>query len=90
MGVKLKRPETLEEGEKYLWQENTELAYDASPQQVTFVSYYPCPALVVIQDEEGKKCRCLRGEIFTRETTDQDRRLSALARVTANSNISGS
>jgi hypothetical protein len=86
MGVKLKRPETLEEGKRYLWQENARLANDGSFQRVTFVSYYPCPVFVIVLDEEGRKRRCLREEIFAPESASQDRRLLALA--TASSNLS--
>jgi hypothetical protein len=86
MEVKLKRPETLVEGKRYLWQENARSASGQSFHRVTFISYYPCPAFVIVLDEEGRKRRCLREEIFTRETTGQDRRLLALA--TANSNLS--
>ena len=88
MEVKPKRPETLVEGQRYLWQENAGSANGGSFQRVTFVSYYPCPAFVVVLDEEGRKRRCLREEIYTAESTSQDRRLSALARVRANSNLS--
>lgn len=83
MGAKLKRPETLEEGKEYLWQENTRSANGPSIQQVTFVSYHPCPAFVVVQDEEGKRWRCLREEIFTLETINQDRRFLALTTASA-------
>jgi hypothetical protein len=88
MEVKLKRPETLVEGQRYLWQENAGSANGGSFQRVTFVSYYPCSAFVIVLDEEGRKRRCLREEIFTPETTSQDRRLLALARVTASSSLS--
>jgi hypothetical protein len=86
MEVKLKHPETLEEGQRYLWQENTRSTNGGSFQRVTFVSYYPCPAFVIVLDEEGRKRRCLREEVFTPETASQDGRLLALAM--ANSNIS--
>jgi hypothetical protein len=88
MRVKLKRPETLVEGQRYLWQENARSANGGSFHRVTFVSYYPCPAFVIVLDEEGRKRRCLREEIFTPETTSQDRRLLSLARVRASSNLS--
>jgi hypothetical protein len=88
MEVKLKHPETLVEGKRYLWQENARSADGGSFQRVTFVSYYPCPAFVIVLDEEGRKRRCLREEILTPESTSQDRRLLTLDRATANSNLS--
>ena len=88
MEVNLKRPETLVEGKRYLWQENTRSANGGSFQRVTFVSYYPCPAFVIVLNEEGRKRRCLREELFTPESTSQDGRLLALARVTARSKLS--
>jgi hypothetical protein len=89
MEVKLKRPETLKEGQRYLWQENARSANGGSFQRVTFVSYYPCPAFVIVLDEEGRKRRCLREEIFiTPESTSQDRRLLVLATVNLNLSVS--
>jgi hypothetical protein len=86
MEVKLKRPKTLEEGKEYLLQENARSANGGSFQRMTFVSYYPCPAFVIVLDGEGTKRRCLREEIFTPESTSQDRRLLVLD--TANSDLS--
>lgn len=79
MEVNLKRPKTLKEGQGYPWQESTSAAIGPSRQQVTFVSYDPCPAFVIVRDEEGKRWRCPREVLFTLETIDQDGLFTALA-----------
>jgi hypothetical protein len=82
---KLSRPKTLVEGKRYLRREDAKSGRCPTFHPVVFISYCACPAFVIVREGEGRKWRCLREEIFTLETTGQDRRLLALARVTANS-----
>lgn len=79
MQVKLKRPKTLKDGQEYLWQENASSAGDPSSQRVTFVSYDPCPAFVIVRDEGGKRWRCPREVIFALESIDREGLFTALA-----------
>lgn len=60
----LTRPYTLERGKRYLRGENGKAGEGASLQPVIFVAYDPCPALVVVQNGDGRRWRCPRDEIF--------------------------
>jgi hypothetical protein len=73
----LSRPETLVEGERYVRREDTRPGLEPNFHPVTFISYCACPEFVIVQDEEGKKYRCLRGEIFTINLNDLFRALAA-------------
>jgi hypothetical protein len=66
----LSRPETLVEGGRYLRREDTRPGLEPILHGVTFVSYCACPEFVIVQDEEGKKYRCLRKQIFTVKLDD--------------------
>jgi hypothetical protein len=66
----LSHPETLVEGMRYIRREDTRPSMEPILRGVTFVSYCACPELVIVQDEEGKKYRCLRQQIFTIKMDD--------------------
>jgi hypothetical protein len=66
----LSRPETLVKGERYVRREDTRSGVEPILRGVTFVSYCACPEFVIVQDEEGKKYRCLRKQIFTVKLDD--------------------
>jgi hypothetical protein len=61
----LSYPETLVAGRRYLRRQDTRPGLEPILRGVTFVSYCACPEFVIVQDEEGKKYRCPREEIFT-------------------------
>jgi hypothetical protein len=64
------RPEILVEGMRYIRREDTRPGVEPILRGVTFVSCCACPAFVIVQDEEGKKYRCLRQQIFTIKLDD--------------------
>lgn len=74
MQTQLKRPHTLVEGHTYLWLEDTASANGRSSQRVTFISYDPCPALVIVRDKDGRRWRCPRDQIFRPQGLDHDDR----------------
>ncbi|HZD55244.1 MAG TPA: hypothetical protein VE136_00865 [Anaerolineales bacterium] len=66
----LSRPETLVEGGRYIRKEDTRPGLEPILHPVTFISYCACPEFVIVQDEEGRKYRCLRKQIFTVKLDD--------------------
>lgn len=56
------RPDTLFEGIQYFLRKanEAEIGYEV----VTFLSYDPCPALVILRDEHGHRLRCERQYLF--------------------------
>ena len=82
---KLSQPKTLVEGKRYLRHEEAKSGQGPAFHTVVFISYCACPAFIVVRDGEGRKCRCLREEIFSPESVGQDRRYLALVRMTAHS-----
>ena len=58
------RPDTLKEGTIYLWVSPCQPPLTRVP--VSFISYCPCPAMVIVADREGEKLRIPRDEIFSR------------------------
>jgi hypothetical protein len=73
----LSRPETLVEGERHIRREDTRSGVEPILRGVTFSSHCVSPAFVIIQDEERKKYRCLRKQIFTIKMDDLFRALAA-------------
>ena len=82
---KLSQPKTLVEGKRYLRHEKAKSGQGPAFHTVVFISYCACPAFIVVRDEEGRKCRCLREEIFNLETVIEDQRYSSLTMATAHS-----
>lgn len=64
--AKLTRPRRMEVGGTYLWREPSKAGNMDEYQPVTLVSYDPCPALLIVRDADGRRCRCPRDEIFIR------------------------
>ena len=58
------RPETLEEGSRYLLRLKSEDCGDVSWEMVGFVSYTPCPAIVIVATGSGETIRIAREELF--------------------------
>jgi hypothetical protein len=82
---KLSQPKTLVEGRRYLRRKEAKSGQGPAFHPVVFISYCACPAFIVVRDEEGRKCRCLREEIFNLETVIEDQRYSSLTMATAHS-----
>ena len=63
--MNMERAGTLEEGKQY-W-----LAGVPDPRglplfsRVIFIGYTACPAIVVVQDEQGERLRCSRKDLYT-------------------------
>jgi hypothetical protein len=64
--VNLTRPTTLEAGAEYLLLEYFEEKEKPTLTPVTFASYDPCPAFVIVRTSLGKKWRCPRESIFAK------------------------
>jgi hypothetical protein len=80
---KLSQPKTLVEGRRYLRRKEAKSGQGPAFHTVVFISYCACPAFIVVRDEEGRKCRCLREEVFNPETVVEDQRYLTLAMATA-------
>ena len=60
----LTRPNTLIEGQVYLLFEKNGSNEEVTYTQVTFVAYTSCPAVVIVQDRDGKNKRCVRDSLL--------------------------
>ena len=58
------RPQTFDQGQLYLHQENSLKGARQTRTAVIFISYTACPALVIIRDKSGNKKRCSRDDLF--------------------------
>lgn len=58
------RPEYFERGKVYLYREREVDGNRRAPSIVKFVTYDPCPAILIIRDFFGRKSRCLRDDLF--------------------------
>ena len=65
-------PSTLEEGKKYLVRTHGYTSHEVRCIPVMFIGYCPCPAVVLVCDEAGKRWCCSREDIFTYEVTQVD------------------
>jgi hypothetical protein len=61
----LTRPETLIEGENYLYRDVNH-SDDLAMSIVMFLAYTSCPAMVVIFSDSGQKVRCSRDSLCRR------------------------
>ena len=59
------RPDTLFEGHAYLLHENGNNGSGEIYSPVEFVSYDPCPAMVIVRNTAGQRCRCPREDLRT-------------------------
>ncbi|MDX1435409.1 MAG: hypothetical protein R3335_01265 [Anaerolineales bacterium] len=59
------RPTTLKDGGRYLLREQLWECRRSAYRPVKFVQYDPCPAYVVVEDQCGRKRRCLREDIWS-------------------------
>jgi hypothetical protein len=62
------RPKTLEDGNRYFLREQPGDCDQSTYSPVLFLKYDPCPAFVIIQDQSGKRRRCLRDNIWLPQT----------------------
>jgi hypothetical protein len=58
------RPQSLNNGDIYIFRERNYIGERQSSIPITFVDYTPCPAIVIIKFRNGIKQRCLREDIF--------------------------
>lgn len=58
------RPYSLEYGKVYFYREREFDGERKTPSIVKFVTYDPCPAIVIIRDFGGRRNRCLRDDLF--------------------------
>ncbi len=65
------RPTTLEIGNRYLFLGNQDDCHPVSWELVSFISYTPCPAVVIVATIGGKRMRIAREELFEREDRSQ-------------------
>jgi len=63
------RPITLDKGKEYLIQVHQDNGHIPVYLPVRFISYHPCPGLVVIGDGHGQQWRVPRDELFIPEST---------------------
>jgi hypothetical protein len=82
--LSLHPPKTLIVGKRYLRREEAKSGQVSAFLSVVLLSYCACPAFIVVWDGEGRKLHCLREEIFSLETIDQDRRFRILPSIAAN------
>lgn len=59
------RPLELEEGSQYLLRSKPAACDPASWERVRFVGYTPCPAVVIVMIETGKRIPIARDELFS-------------------------
>ena len=64
------RPETLDNGGKYLLRTRHNTGHDPDYIPVRFVGYDPCPAWVVVRDGDGNLLRIPHEDVFTYEVSD--------------------
>jgi hypothetical protein len=58
------RPITLNEGKEYLLRVQHDNGHNSIYLPVRFISYHPCPALVVVGDDDGQFWRVARDDMF--------------------------
>ncbi len=58
------RPQSFDSEKVYLYREREVDGIRGAPSIVNFVTYDPCPAIVIIRDFSGHKTRCLRDDLF--------------------------
>ena len=68
--IQLFRPYSLEKGKDYLYRERGIDPERKKPLIVKFISYDPCPAIVIISDPSGCKIRCPRADLFETEANN--------------------
>jgi hypothetical protein len=61
------RPLTLDEGKEYFLRIHRDNGHVPVSAPVRFVSYHPCPALIVVGDGNGQFWRVARDDIFLAE-----------------------
>jgi hypothetical protein len=61
------RPLTLDDGKEYLIRVHQDNGDKSVYLSVRFISYHPCPALIVVGDGNGQFWRVPRDEIFLAE-----------------------
>ena len=66
------RPDTLENGTRYLLRVRQANGRRPAYVPVTFVRYDSCPAIVVVNDGEGRFLRVVREDLYTLELSIRD------------------
>ena len=66
------RPDTLENGSRYLLRVRHENGTRPAYVPVMFVRYDPCPAIVVVNDGDGRLLRIARRDLFACELANRD------------------
>ena len=64
VNIEFTRPDSFDNGKKYLFRERNYDGERRSIETVKFVDYTPCPAIVIIRIENGNRQRCLREDLF--------------------------
>jgi len=64
------RPQSLEDGNTYLYQDRVAVGQRQEFSVVKFLDYDPCPAFVIVQKLDGSRLRCLREDLFTSKEND--------------------
>jgi hypothetical protein len=64
VNIEFTRPDSFDNGRKYLFRERNCHGERRSIETVKFVDYTPCPAIVIIRIENGSIQRCLREDLF--------------------------
>ena len=70
------RPQSFDSGKVYLYREREVDGNRGAPLIVKFVTYDPCPAILIIRDFVGRKTRCLRDDLF--ELKEDQRQQSSM------------
>ena len=66
------RPDTLENGCRYLLRVRQENGHRPIYAPVTFVRYDACPAIVVVNDGDGRLLRVAREDLYRLELSIRD------------------
>jgi hypothetical protein len=70
------RPHSLESRKVYLYRERELDGECRIPSIIKFVTYDPCPAIVIIRDVRGRNIRCSRDSLF--ELKDDQRQHTSM------------
>lgn len=60
----MERAGVLQVGERYWLAGSADEAGQRAGREVIFRGYTACPAMVVVQDEEGRRVRCSRMDLY--------------------------
>ena len=63
----LERPASLIKGQKYLLIQRENCRKNLIQELVTFIGYSPCPATVIVLDQQLRRLYCEKGNLFVED-----------------------